>query len=717
MKKTLPLVLAALMAAVSCHSPQAYSPVDYVNPLVGTLSKPSLSAGNTYPAIARPWGTHAWTPQTGANRDGWIYTYTADKICGFRQTHQPSPWMNDYGSFCLMPVTTGPVTDPEARASWFSHKAEQAKPYLYSVYLADHDATVELTPTERAALMRITYPERELSYLVVDAWKGGGLSVEGRTITGWVSRNSGGVAENFRNWFVIESDTDFSVSAIEEDRVLVGFPTARGQQVQLRIASSFIGPDQARLNLQELGDGCFERICQEGRDRWNEVLSRIEVEDDNTDRLRTFYSCLYRCVLFPRDFSEVNAQGKRVHYSPHDGKVHEGYLFTDTGLWDTFRSLFALVDWIYPEQAAKMMEGFQNHYLESGYLPEWSSPGHRDCMVGANSASVIAEACLKGIGGADYKLLWEALDKGAHSHLEGTSSGRVGHAWYDSLGYIPCDVGIRESAARTLEYAYDDWCIWRMGQALGLPEERIGPYKTASGNYRNLYRSGDGLMGGRRQDGSFPEDFNPFKWGGDFTEGNAFHYSWSVFHEPDSLMALMGGASAFEKGLDRIFEVPPIFDDSYYGRTIHEIREMQIMGMGNYAHGNQPIQHVLYLYDWCGRPDKTQARVREVMDRFYACTPDGYCGDEDNGQTSAWYVFSALGFYPVCPASCEYALGTPLFGKATVRVPGRAPFTVTASGGAGPLVRSVSLRHRPLSRPFLSHEDLVSGGRLSFELQ
>ena len=311
------------------------------------------------------------------------------------------------------------------------------------------------------------------------------------------------------------------------------------------MAASFVSAAQAQQNLKELGNGDFDRICNEGRDRWNEVLSRIEVRDNDIDHLRTFYSCLYRSVLFPRDLSEIDKNGRRLHFSPYDGKVHDGYLFTDTGFWDTFRSLFALVNLVYPDMASKMQEGLVNTYLESGFLPEWASPGHRNCMVGNNSASVVAEAYLKGIRGYDIETLWEALKHGAHSvHPDIPSTGRLGYEYYDSIGYVPCDRGINESAARTLEYAYDDWCIWQLGKALHKPENEISGYEKSSRNYRNLYRSDKCMMSGRKADGSFPEPFNPFKWGGDFTEGNALQYTWSVFHDPRGLVSLISAINS-----------------------------------------------------------------------------------------------------------------------------------------------------------------------------
>ena len=725
MQKLIVCVLGTVMAvSAMARSGQKGEPVDYVSTLVGTMSKYSLSTGNTYPAVARPWGTHFWTPQTGKMGDGWAYTYASDKIRGIKMTHQPSPWINDYGQFSIMPVTAGESFDEESRASWFSHKAEVATPYSYEVYLAEHDTYLELTPTERAAKFRITYPEKEMSYLVVDAFdKGSSTYTAGRRITGCSVRNSGGVADNFKLWFVVESDTDFEyVKDIEEDGhayTVVGFKTARGQQVGLKVAASFVSAEQAEINLAELGDGDFDRLKSEGRARWNEVLGRIEVEDGNIDNKRTFYSCLYRSVLFPRDLSEVDANGRRVHYSPFDGQVHEGYLFTDTGFWDTFRSLFALVDLVYPEMAAKMQEGLVNDFKESGFLPEWASPGHRGCMVGNNSASVVAEAWLKGIRGYDIDTLWEAVKHGAHAvHPEVRSTGRLGWEYYDSLGYVPCDKGINESAARTLEYAYDDWCIWRLGKSLGKSDDELAPYAKAAMNYKNLFRKDRMLMGGRNADGSFPEEFSPFKWGGDFTEGNALHYTWSVFHDPEGLSELFGGHEALAAGLDNVFEMPPIFDESYYGAVIHEIREMQIMNMGNYAHGNQPVQHMVYLYDWCGQPWKAQARAREVMKKFYTSAPDGYCGDEDNGQTSAWYVFSALGFYPVCPASAQYALGSPLFDKVTVHLPGGKDIRISAKDNCeeNVYVSSMKLSGKNWTKNYVDHETLTGGAVIKYRM-
>ena len=721
----------ALMAAQTGMAQQ--QPVDYVSTLVGTLSAFELSTGNTYPATAMPWGMNFWTPQTAKMGDGWTYAYQANKIRGLKQTHQPSPWINDYGQFALMPTTGKPVFDEEGRASWFSHKAETAKPHHYKVYLADYDVTAELTPTERACLMRFTFPQTDSANVVVDAFDKGSyirLLPDKRTIVGYSTKNSGGVPDNFKNYFVIVFDRDFAAARLANGKdllaegqqelqadhagAIVTFRCKRGEQVHARVASSFISEAQAMQNLEELGNLPFEKLLQKGRERWNNVLGRILVEDNNTDNLRTFYSCLYRSTLFPRRFYEISANGDTLHYSPYNGKVLPGTMFTDTGFWDTFRSLFPLINLMYPSMAREMQEGLVNTYKESGFLPEWASPGHRNCMVGNNSASVVADAYIKGIRGYDIETLWQAVKHGAQAvHPQVPSTGRLGFEYYNKLGYVPCDVGVNESAARTLEYAYDDWCIAQLGNALGKPKKEWAVFERRSQNYQNLFSKEFNLMRGRKQNGAWQTPYNPLKWGDVFTEGNGWHYTWSVFHNPRALMSLMGGERAFTAMLDSVFALPPVFDDSYYGQVIHEIREMQIMNMGNYAHGNQPIQHMPYLYDWTSQPWKTQYWVREVMDRLYSAHPDGYCGDEDNGQTSAWYVFSALGFYPVCPASNEYAIGTPLFAKVTLWLENGRNTIITSDNPQWRYIKRMNVNNIPNSSHWLSHKTLTSGATIN----
>lgn len=708
--------------------------VDFVNPLVGSDSNPELSTGNTYPAIAMPWGMNFWVPQTGKMGDGWQYTYSAKKIRGLKQTHQPSPWINDYGQFSLLPTVGKPVFDEAKRASWFSHKAEKATPYYYSVYLADYDVTAELCPTERAALMAFTFPKTDQANVVIDAFdKGSCIQVipAERKVIGFSTRNSGGVPDNFRNYFVIEFDHDFDafvsvkdgqlISANEQKGNHVGaiitFKTSqRGEKIQARVASSFISSAQAMQNLKELGQADMDQLKQQGRQRWNEVLGKIEVEDESIDHLRTFYSCLYRSLLFPRAFYEKDAAGEIVHYSPYNGTVQKGYMFTDTGFWDTFRCLFPLLNLMYPSENVKIQEGLANTYKESGFLPEWASPGHRGCMVGNNSASVVADAYLSGLRGYDMETLWQAVVHGTQAvHPQVNSTGRLGYEYYNKLGYVPYDVKINESVARTLEYAYDDWCIYQLGKALGKSAKELKPFAKRAMNYQKVFDKETKLMRGRLKDGKFMSPFNPLKWGDAFTEGNAWHYTWSVFHDPHGLIQLMGGKDAFNQMLDSVFMLPPVFDNSYYGYTIHEIREMQVMDMGNYAHGNQPIQHAIYLYGYSGQPWKTQYWIRQVMDKLYTPAPDGYCGDEDNGQTSAWYVFSAMGFYPVCPGSGQYVLGTPYFKSMKLHLENGKEVDIQ-SEGKGCYVDEMLLNGNSYQHNYLDMNSLMQGTQITYRL-
>ena len=737
---TFKVLLTSLLTVASLTAKAAVTPaepVDYVSTLVGTESKIELSTGNTYPAVAMPWGMNFWMPQTGKMGDGWAYIYRADKIRGFKQTHQPSPWINDYGQFSILPITGKPEFDQDKRASWFSHKAEIATPYYYRVYLADYDIVAELAPTERACAMRFTYPESDKSFVVVDAFdKGSYVKIlpEKQMIVGYTTKNSGGVPGNFKNFFVVKFDKPFTYKAAVADGTvgegnteatcnhagaIIGFQTKRGEAVNVQVASSFISEEQALRNLGELKDGCFDRIKAEGRKTWNDVLGKIEIEDQNIDHKRTFYSCLYRSVLFPRSFFEYDAQGKVVHYSPYNGKVLPGYMFTDTGFWDTFRCLFPLLNVMYPSMNTKMQEGLVNAYKESGFLPEWASPGHRGCMVGNNSASIVADAYLKGLRGYDAEELWKAVVHGANNvHPTVSSTGRLGHEYYNTLGYVPYDVKINENVARTLEYAYDDWCIYKFGKALGKSEKELKPFLARAYNYKNVFDPETKLMRGRNKDGKFQTPFSPLKWGDAFTEGNSWHYTWSVFHDPQGLINLMGGKQNFNQMLDSVFNVPPLFDDSYYGGVIHEIREMQIMNMGNYAHGNQPIQHMIYLYGYSGQPWKTQYWIREVMDKLYNANPDGYCGDEDNGQTSAWYVFSAMGFYPVCPGSNQYVLGVPYFDKLTLHLENGKTVNITANGNtnATRYVNSMTLNGAAYNHNYLNHSVLTDGADIVFNM-
>jgi predicted alpha-1,2-mannosidase len=713
--------------------------VDYVNPLMGTDSDFNLSNGNTYPAIATPWGMNFWTPMTSKMGDGWTYKYDDNKIRGIKQTHQPSPWINDYAAFSFMAVTGELKYKEDERGSWFSHKAETVKPHHYKVYLADYDVTAEISPTERAAHFKFTFPESESSFIILDAFfKGSMVKIipEERKIIGYCRNNSGGVPENFHNYFVAEFDKDFEVnhtwnndwilkensteSEGEHAGAIVGFKTKKGEAVHVKVASSFISLEQAQLNLsREIGNDSFQQTKEKAQQSWEKELSRIQIEDDNIDHIKTFYSSLYRVLLFPRKFYEFDVNNDIVHYSPYNGEVLPGYMFTDNGFWDTFRAVFPFFNMMYPELNGKIMKGLANTYKESGWLPEWASPGHRDCMIGSNSAPIISDAFLKGVKDMDTEVLFEAILKNA-SVSEGrpvNSVGRAGLEYYNSLGFVPYNVGINENAARTLEYAYADFTIAKMAEKLG-KIEIAEKYFKQSMNYKKLFDPSTNLMRGKNKQGDFQTPFNPLKWGDAFTEGNSLHYTWSVFHDIQGLIDLMGGKEIFASKLDEVFAMPPDFDASYYGFTIHEIREMQIVNMGNYAHGNQPIQHMIYLYNYANQSYKAQEKVRKVLTELYSATPDGYCGDEDNGQTSAWYVFSSLGFYPVTPGVDEYVIGSPLFKKATINLENGNQFTIQSLNNSKDnfYIQSAKLNGKEYNNSYINYDDIQKGGKLKFEL-
>lgn len=724
-------------------STESASLVEYVNPLMGTDSEFSLSNGNTYPAIATPWGMNFWTPMTSKMGDGWTYKYDENKIRGIKQTHQPSPWINDYAAFSLMAVTGDLKYNEEERASWFSHKAETVQPHYYKVYLADYDVVAEVAPTERAAHFKFTFPENK-SFIMLDGFfKGSMVKIipEERKIIGYCRNNSGGVPENFHNYFVAEFDKDFELTHTWEDDwklnknslssegehvgAIIGFNTKRGERVHVKVASSFISPEQAQINLdREIGNDTFAQTKEKAKQAWNKELNRIQIEDTNIKNIETFYSCLYRVLLFPRKFYEFDANNQIMHYSPYNGEVLPGYMFTDNGFWDTFRAVFPFFNLMYPELNEKIMEGLANTYKESGWLPEWASPGHRDCMIGSNSAPIIADAFMKDTQ-LDADVLLEAMIKNATTSQGRPLSngnvirsvGREGVEYYNKLGYVPYDVGINENAARTLEYAYADFTIAQMAAKLGKDDIAAKFYKQSK-NYKNLFDPSTNWMRGKNEDGTFQSPFNPLKWGDAFTEGNSLHYTWSVFHDVEGLVELMGGKDAFEQQLDNVFSMPPDFDDSYYGFTIHEIREMQIVNMGNYAHGNQPIQHMIYLYNYAQAPYKAQEKVRDVLTKLYSATPDGYCGDEDNGQTSAWYVFSALGFYPVTPGVDEYVIGSPLFDKATLHLQNGNSFTINAENNSAntPYIQSASVNGLDYNKSFIKFDDIQKGGNINFTM-
>lgn len=735
------IVLCCILFTVHAWSVNAKDPVKdlvkYVNTLQGTNSKHELTRGNTYPTTALPFAMNTWTPQTGENGSGWKYQYFKDSIRGFQQAHQCSSWSNDYAVFSLMPVTGALLLDEQARAAKFSHDKEIAMPHYYKVEL-ENQITTEMSPTERGIHIRFSFPKNQKAFVVLDGYTGTSevnIDVKNRRITGYV-RNGRGMQrfENFKNYFVIEFDKPFAKKGIWENRdgeswddktskegqgIGAYIQFKDGQTVQAKIASSYISPDQAALNLHtELGKHKkFEDTKSAAKEVWNNHLNKIVVEGGTEEQLKTFYSCFFRASLFSRKFYERNKEGEPYYYSPYDGNIHDGYMYTDTGFWDTFRAQFPLNALLYPEMQGRYVSALLDAQEQCGWLPSWSFPSEAGSMIGNHAISLLADAWAKGIRTFDPQ---QALDAYYHEVTNkgpwGPANGRDGWKEYFILGYVPYpEYG--EATAKTLEYAYDDFCGYTLAD---MTKNEF--YKDVFGrqmfNYKNVYDPGVGFMRGRKLNGEWVEDFDAFEWGGPFTEGNAWHYLWSVFQDPQGLVNLMGGENNFNKKLDSVFEVPNTINVGTYGGRIHEMTEMEMANMGQYAHGNQPIQHMIYLYNYSGAPWKSQSRVREVMEKLYNSTENGYPGDEDQGQTSSWYVLSALGFYSVTPGTDQYVLGSPVFEKATITLEDGKKFVIDARGNnkQNVYVQSASLNGSLYSKNYIRYTDLTSGGKLTLEM-
>jgi len=747
-KSSIALACGLGMLAISAKaSDRPPSRADLPDPLVGTWSQYELSHGNTYPGVFTPFGMLGWTAQM-TEGTGWPYQYFRESLIGFMATHQPSAWMDNYGGFSLMPLTGMLQVQPAERASHFSHENEKARSYLYSVLLDAYQVKVEMAPSPRGGAFRFTFPRTEDAYIVLDGGHGGDaieVHPQERSISG-KNTSGAGKSPKFAQYFIAVFDHPFArqgVWEIPENAqgkpisgtatsiegqgssrqgnhvgAYVGFSTAAGESVTVRIGVSLISPEQALRNLeQDMPAADFDAIVGRARTEWERQLGTIDVEGGTEAQRRTFYTALYHAVQFPHMLQEVDAGGKAIHWSPYDGAVHPGEMFADTGFWDTFRAQFPLLTILEPKKDAEIIRAMLHAYDEGGFIPKWPNPGETNVMIGTHGDSVIADAYAKGIRDYDVPKAYAALRKDATEKGSGVFEARNGIEDYLKLGYVPYDRGVNESVACTLEYAYDDFAVAQMAKALGKQDD-YATFHARSRNYRNLYDASVGFMRGRKSDGSWIEPFDPLAWGGVYTEGNAWQWLWSVQQDVPGLMELMGGREAFLKKLDALFTATTAFRVGGYGKVIHEMTEAKMENMGQYAHINEPVHHVVYLYDYAGQPWKTQYWVHEIEDRLYRPGPAGWLGDEDTGQMSSWYIFSALGFYPVNPGQPIYALGSPLFDRATIHLENGRSFTVEAvrNAPADIYVQTVTLNGAPLTRAWISHEEIARGGVLRFQL-
>lgn len=733
------LILALLSGSFLNVFSQPNTPVrdltQYVNTLQGTNSSFKLTRGNTYPTTALPFAMHTWTPQTGRNGDGWKYQYAKDSIRSFQQAHQCSSWTNDYAVFSLMPVAGNLEVNQYKRAARFSHANETAMPHYYKVKL-DNQIGVEMSPSERGAQLRFAFPKNQAAFVVLDGYTGMSgveIDVKNRQITGYV-HNGRGLKENFKNYFVLQFDQPFRAQGIWENRknerwsdrlsgegegfgAYIEFKA--GATVQVKVASSYISSEQAALNLErELGSHKnLEETKAAAQRVWNDHLGKVLVEGGSREQMETFYSCFFRASLFSRKFFELNKEGNPYYFSPYDGKIHDGYLYTDTGFWDTFRAQFPLNALLHPTMHGRYVAALLDAQEQCGWLPSWSFPGEAGSMIGNHAISLLADAWAKGIRTFDpEKALAAYLHEATNKGPWGPANGRDGWKEYFTLGYVPYSK-YREATAKTLEYAYDDFCGYNLAKMTGNTFYQ-DLFARQMYNYKNVYDPQVGFMRGRGPAGEWTKNFDPFEWGGPFTEGNAWHYLWSVFQDPQGLIDLMGGEKNFTAKLDSVFTIPNTVHVGTYGGKIHEMTEMEMADMGQYAHGNQPIQHMVYLYNYAGQPWKAQQHAREVMARLYSGTEDGYPGDEDQGQTSSWYVLSALGFYSVCPGTDEYVMGSPAFPKTTMTLENGKKFVIEASGNSNQnvYIRSATLNGQPFSRTFLRYGEITDGGTLKLDM-
>ncbi len=733
--KILSGITLGLVLLAGNSSAQQKDLVQYVNTLQGTNSKHEITYGNTYPTTALPFGMNTWTPQTGKNGDGWKYQYFKKTIRGFQQAHQCSSWSNDYAVFSLFPTIDSLQVDEEKRATGFSHADEIAKPNYYKVKLANN-ITSEIAPTERGAHLRFSFPKKQKSFLVLDGYTGISMVKiipSENKIIGYV-HNGRQLLKEVRNYFVIQFDQPFishgtwenrknSIEALDfesEGRGVGAYVQFKpGVKVQAKVASSYISPEQAQLNLdRELGNQkTLEQTKALAADVWNKQLGRILVEGDSKQDIETFYSCFFRASLFSRKFFELDAEGNPYYRSPYDGKIHKGYMYTDTGFWDTFRAQFPLNVLMYPTMHGQYMQALLAAQEQCGWLPSWSFPGEAGSMIGNHAISLLADAWAKGIRTFDPKKALEAYyHEATNKGPWGPANGREGWKEYYVLGYVPYPQ-YREATAKTLEYAYDDFCGYALAKATG-NKFYEDVFAKQMFNYKNVYDPSTGFMRGRKADGTWLENFDPTEWGGPFTEGSPWHWVWSVFHDVNGLINLTGGNKQFTAKLDSVFTQPNTFKVGTYGGRIHEMTEMEIANMGQYAHGNQPIQHMVYLYNYAGEPWKAQFHARNVMKRLYNATENGYPGDEDQGQTSSWYVLSALGFYSVCPGTDEYVMGSPLFKKATITLEDGKKFVIEANGNDAKnvYIQNATLNGKPFSRNYLKYSDITNGGILKMNM-
>jgi len=706
-----------------CHLHAREKLVDLVNVLQGTNSNKLYSRGNTLPIITMPFGMAHWTLQSRSIDQPWFFQASDNRLEGIRCTHQLSPWLSDYGYATFLPFSGDPSATPADRASSYREANRIIKPNFLQLDLLRYGCQMELVPTERCAILRMTFKESDQAGVMIDL---PGEDAEFRTerasgiVSGLTRFSSGGVPDGFAAHYLVQIDqpiTDFEVKNLPGRRIgIVHFKAETGRPAHLRIASSFISSEQALRNLKvELGDRTFENMRDSTANAWEKELGCVRVEGGTESQQRVFYSSLYRAFLFPRIMHEPDASGNPIHYSPYTGKVAPGVMYADHGFWDVYRAWYPLMSILNPKRLGEILQAWVNASKEGGWLPQFPCPGYRACMTGSLIDAAFGDAAVKGISGYDMETAYLALKK--HATQPGNPDagyGRRGIEYYLKMGYIPAD-RVPQATAETLDSAYGDFCIAQVARAVGREADAV-MFENRSRNWRQVFDPKTRFMRGKNSDGAWLEPFNTLAWGSPYVEGCAWQHRFSVPYDTDGFIEAMGGKEAFVGYLEEMLRHPPQFDVGAYGAEIHEMSEMAAVDFGQYAHSNQPVHHVLYLFAAAGRPDRTQYWVRRVLDTLY--TPDNLPGDEDTGAMAAWYVLSSLGFYPLCPGKPSYTLGAPLFDRAIINLPDGHQTTIEAinNGPRNLYCDRPRVNGKSHVESSIAHQAIAGGSKLVFSM-
>jgi predicted alpha-1,2-mannosidase len=693
------------------------------NLLQGTSSTYLFSRGNTLPITARPFGMAHWTIQS-AEETSWMFHPEDRRIQGLRCTHQLSPWLADYGHAVFLPFcgTINPAAGPRS-SSWRPEKAV-LQPHSLQLHLMRYNADVELVPTERGCIITTQFANHETSGFLIEVPEIDSVVDldAGRNRVRFISRaNHGGVPVNFGTYYIVEFAQAWSsfekTTTPHSTILLLHFTELPQASIEARVATSFISFDQASRNLaQELGGKSMKELRDEAAAHWSSYTNRIEITGGSPRQRQTFSSCLYRALLFPRLWHEPDHEGKPQHFSPYTGKVLPGVMYADHGYWDVYRAWYPLMSILYPEKLGEILQSWVNAYTEGGWMPQFPCPGYRACMTGSLIDAVFADAAVKEVPGFDLKTAYEGLRKHAIEPGEPDQGyGRRGIESYLKYGYVAADE-VKQSVAETADAAYGDFCIAQIAKRLTYADD-AKLFTQRSANWRHLFDPKTGFLRGKTSNGKWLDPFDEFQWGSPYVEASAWQHRWDVPHDIDGLIEAMGGNSRAVEALDLMLTLPPVFHVGVYGQEIHEMSEMAAADFGQYAHGNQPVHHLLYIFAAAGRPDRTQFWVRRVLNELYS--PEAFPGDEDTGSMAAWYILSAIGFYPLCPGKPEYVLGSPLFDRVTLRLPGDKVTTISArnQGENAGYVSSISVDGQPHTSPYMSHSTIMRGSRLEFVMR